>query len=70
MHSLLITNDLAAYGQADIAKTDMVVSISNDGKFFTIYKSRYGVTSNGGPGFPISVLPQVLMGYNQINQEA
>ena len=58
--SILITNDIASYGQADIAKADMVIAITDDGKFFAIGKNRYGFTSNGSPGLPISILPQVI----------
>ena len=58
--SLLITNDIAAYGQADLANTEMIISVTNDGKFFAIAKNRYGFTSSGGPGLPISILPQVI----------
>jgi hypothetical protein len=58
--NVLITNDPARYKMVDIAKTDMVISISNDGKFFNIYKNRYGCISTGAPGFPISLLPHIV----------
>jgi hypothetical protein len=58
--SILITNDLAAYGQAEIAKTELVIAITDDGKFFTIGKNRRGYTSIGGLGLPISLLPKVI----------
>jgi hypothetical protein len=58
--SLLITNDLAAYGQAEVAKMEMIISVTNDGRFFHVAKNRYGFTSDGGPGLPISILPQVI----------
>ena len=58
--NLLITNDLTTYGQAVIAKMDMIIAITDDGKLFSIGKNRYGSTSNGGPGLPISILPQVI----------
>jgi len=58
--SLLITNDIAAYGQSEIAQTEMVIVVTRDGKFFSIAKNRYGFTSDGGPGLPISILPKVI----------
>lgn len=59
--TLLITNDLNAYKAGELANVEMVISIANDGKFFTIVKNRYGGTSLGAPGLPISILPQVIM---------
>ena len=58
--NILITNDLAIYKQADIAKTELIIAITDDGKFFTIGKNRRGYTSIGGMGLPIALLPKVI----------
>ena len=60
LENIIITNDIASYGQADIAKADMVIAVTDDGKFFTIAKNRYGFTPSGALGLPISILPQVI----------
>lgn len=58
--NLLITNDLVAYSREYLSKADMVISVSNDGKFFTIAKNRYGFISTDNPRLPISILPKVI----------
>ena len=58
--SVLITNDIAIYKQDEIASAEMVLVVSHDGKYFHIGKNRYGTVSNGGPGLPIHILPQVI----------
>lgn len=60
IENIIITNDIASCGRADIAKADMVIAVSNNGMFFTITKNRYGFTSTDNPRLPISILPQVI----------
>ena len=57
--NILITNDINSYCNIDIAKVDMVLVITNDGKFFNIIKNKVGITP-AGMGLPISILPQVI----------
>ena len=54
LKSLLITNDLDIYNQADIAKIDVVISITDDGAGFRIAKNRYGFTTSGPTNLPIT----------------
>ncbi len=52
--NILITNDINSYCNIDIAKVDMVLVITNDGKFFNIIKNNINMKKKNFSSFELN----------------